>query len=79
MQDLQLDVSMAGMAVAAVSVISSGLQQIFVRTMQQKHKLSAHEMLSNTAPPQVLVWLCHMQQSTLRACGLRVLMLAVLR
>jgi hypothetical protein len=52
-QDLQLDISMGGMAVAAVSVVSSGLQQIFVRTMQQKHKLSAHELLSNTAPAQV--------------------------
>lgn len=41
------------MAIAAVSVVSSGLQQIFVRTMQQKHKLSAHELLSNTAPAQV--------------------------
>ncbi len=53
MQDLQLDISMGGMVVAAVSVVSSGLQQIFVRTMQQKHKLSAHELLSNTAPAQV--------------------------
>ena len=52
-QDLQLDISLGGMCIAAVSVVSSGLQQIFVRTMQQKHKLSAHELLSNTAPAQV--------------------------
>ncbi|KAI7840628.1 hypothetical protein COHA_005650 [Chlorella ohadii] len=51
-QDLQLDISFGGMVIAAVSVVSSGLQQIFVRTMQQKHKLSAHELLSNTAPAQ---------------------------
>ncbi|PSC69736.1 UDP-galactose transporter 2 [Micractinium conductrix] len=51
-QDLQLDISLGGMLIAAVSVVSSGLQQIFVRTMQQKHKLSAHELLSNTAPAQ---------------------------
>jgi solute carrier family 35 protein E3 len=51
-QDLQLDISLGGMIIAAVSVVSSGLQQIFVRTMQQKHKLSAHELLSNTAPAQ---------------------------
>ncbi|EFN56685.1 hypothetical protein CHLNCDRAFT_16992, partial [Chlorella variabilis] len=51
-QDLQLDISLGGMCIAAVSVVSSGLQQIFVRTMQQKHKLSAHELLSNTAPAQ---------------------------
>lgn len=51
-QDMQLDISFGGMVIAAVSVVSSGLQQIFVRTMQQKHKLSAHELLSNTAPAQ---------------------------
>jgi len=52
-QDLQLDISFFGLVIAAVSVVSSGLQQIFVRTMQQKHKLTAHELLSNTAPAQV--------------------------
>ena len=51
-QDLQLDIQFGGMLIAAISVVSSGLQQIFVRTMQQKHKLSAHELLSNTAPAQ---------------------------
>ena len=43
----------AGLAVAAMSVVSSGMQQIFCRTMQQKHKLSSHELLANTAPAQV--------------------------
>ena len=52
---MQLDISMAGMVIAGISVVSSGLQQIFVRTMQQKHKLTAHELLSNTAPAQVLL------------------------
>ncbi len=41
-----------GLAVAALSVVSSGMQQIFCRSMQQKHKLSSHELLSNTAPAQ---------------------------
>ncbi|PSC70006.1 UDP-galactose transporter 2 [Micractinium conductrix] len=53
-QDLQLDISLGGMLLAAVSVVSFGLQQIFVRIMQQKHKLSAHELLSNTAPAQFM-------------------------
>lgn len=51
-EDLQLDITTGGLIIAAVSVVSSGLQQIFVRSMQQKHKLSSHELLSNTAPPQ---------------------------
>ena len=46
-----------GLAVAAMSVVSSGMQQIFCRTMQQKHKLSSHELLSNTAPAQARVQL----------------------
>ena len=40
---------------AGMSVVSSGMQQILCRTMQQKHKLSSHELLSNTAPAQVLL------------------------
>ena len=51
--DVGLGDNPAGMAVAAMSVISSGMQQIFCRTMQQKHKLSSHELLANTAPAQV--------------------------
>lgn len=52
-EDLNLDITPAGLSIAAISVVSSGLQQIFVRTMQQKHKLNSYELLSNTAPPQV--------------------------
>ncbi|KAK2076375.1 hypothetical protein QBZ16_000900 [Prototheca wickerhamii] len=51
-EDLQLDISAFGALIAGVSVVSSGLQQIFVRTMQQKHKLSSYELLSKTAPAQ---------------------------
>lgn len=50
--DVGLGDNPAGMAVAAMSVVSSGMQQIFCRTMQQKHKLSSHELLANTAPAQ---------------------------
>ena len=42
----------AGAAVAAISVVSSGMQQILCRSLQQKHGLSANELLSNTAPAQ---------------------------
>lgn len=59
--DVGLGDNPAGLAVAAMSVVSSGMQQIFCRTMQQKHKLSSHELLANTAPAQVehphAVWL----------------------
>ncbi len=50
--------NMLGLIVAGLSVVSSGMQQIFCRTMQQKHGLSSHELLSNTAPAQVSL---HMQ------------------
>ena len=43
---------MVGVAVAALSVVSSGMQQIFCRSMQQKHGLASHELLANTAPAQ---------------------------
>ncbi len=42
-----------GTVMAAISVVSSGMQQIFCRTMQQKHNLASHELLANTAPAQV--------------------------
>jgi solute carrier family 35, member E3 len=51
--DLQASDNLAGLLIAGLSVVSSGMQQIFCRTMQQKHKLSSHELLSNTAPAQV--------------------------
>jgi solute carrier family 35, member E3 len=44
----------AGALVAAISVVSSGMQQILCRSMQQKHGLSANELLSNTAPAQAV-------------------------
>lgn len=51
-EDLRLNISLTGACIAGVSVVSSGLQQIFVRSLQQKHGLSSHELLSNTAPAQ---------------------------
>ena len=51
--DVDLGANAAGLVLAATSVVSSGMQQIFCRTMQQKHKLSSHELLANTAPAQV--------------------------
>ncbi|KAK9918349.1 hypothetical protein WJX75_003397 [Coccomyxa subellipsoidea] len=50
--DIQMENNVAGLVVAGISVVSSGMQQIFCRTMQQKHNLSSHELLSNTAPAQ---------------------------
>ena len=50
--DLSAGDNFGGVVVAGLSVLSSGMQQIFCRTMQQKHKLSSHELLSNTAPAQ---------------------------
>ena len=51
--DLEMGDNMLGVIVAGISVVSSGMQQIFCRTMQQKHKLSSQELLANTAPAQV--------------------------
>ena len=45
--------SALGASVAAVSVVSSGMQQILCRVLQQAHGLTAHELLSVTAPAQV--------------------------
>ncbi|KAK9814055.1 hypothetical protein WJX73_010879 [Symbiochloris irregularis] len=50
--DLSGGGSLLGVGIAALSVASSGMQQIFVRTMQQQHGLAAHELLANTAPLQ---------------------------
>ena len=57
--DFQMSDNPLGLAVAALSVVSSGMQQIFCRSMQQKHKLSSHELLSNTAPAQACPPCCH--------------------
>ncbi len=65
MTDLQVENNMLGLVVAGLSVVSSGMQQIFCRTMQQKHGLSSHELLSNTAPAQVLT---HMIMAMYTCC-----------
>jgi hypothetical protein len=43
-----------GLIIAAVSVVTSGLQQVFCRELQKNNKLSGVELLSVTAPAQVL-------------------------
>ena len=53
------------MFVAGLAVVSSGMQQIYVGTMQAKHKLNANELLSNTAPAQARVIRCVLSASTL--------------
>ncbi|CAK0784935.1 hypothetical protein CVIRNUC_008140 [Coccomyxa viridis] len=50
--DLEMENNVLGTVIAAISVVSSGMQQIFCRTMQQKHSLASHELLANTAPAQ---------------------------
>ena len=71
--DFQMSDNPLGLAVAALSVVSSGMQQIFCRSMQQKHKLSSHELLSNTAPAQARAWnlgdLFECMDGSLEACG----------
>ena len=56
--DLEMENNVLGTSIAAVSVVSSGMQQILCRTMQQKHNLASHELLANTAPAQVSVLSC---------------------
>lgn len=46
-------VNMLGVAIAGISVVSSGMQQIMCGQIQRKHKLTSMQMLSNTAPVQV--------------------------
>ena len=53
MTDSSLDSNLLGLGVAALSVVSSGMQQILCRTMQQQHRLSSNEFLGKTAPAQV--------------------------
>lgn len=45
--------SALGATIAAISVVSSGMQQILCRVLQQAHGLTSHELLSVTAPAQV--------------------------
>jgi hypothetical protein len=48
-----VQVNLLGLVIAVVSVVSSGMQQIMCGTMQRKHRLSSHQLLSNTAYIQV--------------------------
>lgn len=41
-----------GLIIAAISVVTSGMQQILCRTVQQKNKMASHELLARTAPAQ---------------------------
>lgn len=43
-----------GLLVAGISVVSSGMQQILCRSVQQKNKIASHELLAKTAPAQGL-------------------------
>ena len=45
--------SLLGVCVAGISVVTSGMQQIMCGQIQRKHNLSATQLLSNTAPVQV--------------------------
>lgn len=43
---------MFGLLIAGISVVTSGMQQILCRTVQQKNKMASHELLARTAPAQ---------------------------
>ena len=53
MTDLGIKSNLLGALIAALSVVSSTMQQIFCRTMQQRNNLAFLEFLSHTAPAQV--------------------------
>ncbi|GAB4818125.1 hypothetical protein N2152v2_005171 [Parachlorella kessleri] len=46
--------SALGLMLAGLSVVGSGMQQILVRSMQQKHSLSSNELLGSVAPAQAV-------------------------
>lgn len=50
--DTDIGGNVLGVSIAMVAVASSGMQQIFCRSMQQKHNLASHELLANVAPAQ---------------------------
>ncbi|GAB4814419.1 hypothetical protein N2152v2_001465 [Parachlorella kessleri] len=52
LEEISFDGTPLGLMIAAGSVVSSGMQQILVRTMQKKHNLSSNELLGATAPSQ---------------------------
>lgn len=47
-----MSVNPLGLAIAAVSVVSSGMQQMLCGVVQRKHNLTSNQLLSNTAPVQ---------------------------
>jgi solute carrier family 35 protein E3 len=47
-----VSITPAGLLVAAISVVSSGMQQILCGSIQRQHKLQSHQLLANTAPVQ---------------------------
>lgn len=76
-----VEVNTLGVIIAGVSVISSGMQQILCGTIQRKHKMSSHQLLSNTAGVQVRLlqlayscqfWLCcsHLEPQSNGFCSL---------
>ena len=44
---------MVGMLIAAVSVITSGAQQVMCGTVQRQHNVNGYQLLANTAHIQV--------------------------
>jgi hypothetical protein len=48
-----VQISMLGLVIAVIAVLSSALQQIMCGAMQRKHLVSSHQLLSNTAHIQV--------------------------
>ncbi|GAB4814837.1 hypothetical protein N2152v2_001883 [Parachlorella kessleri] len=56
-EEVNFDASLLGLLIAAGSVVASGSQQILVRSMQQKNKISANDMLSCVAPTQAVTLL----------------------
>lgn len=52
-----VQISMLGLAIAVVAVLSSALQQIMCGAMQRRHLVSSHQLLSNTAHVQARVQL----------------------
>jgi hypothetical protein len=53
-----VQISMLGLVIAVIAVLSSALQQIMCGAMQRKHLVSSHQLLSNTAHIQVRMVAC---------------------
>jgi hypothetical protein len=47
-----------GLLLALTAVLASGLQQVMCGALQRKHRVSSHQLLSNTAHVQVCVCMC---------------------